>query len=491
MKKAVLVLVILAVALLMVLTINTARFQSRQEVAQTTAAAAALPVIDRNRAAENLAGALRIQTISHAPESGLSSAAQFLELHQYLEKTFPQAHVKLKKEVVNQYSLLYTWAGSEASAPPILLMAHMDVVPVEPGTEGNWSQPPFAGVISGGYIWGRGAWDDKASVMGILEAVEALLGAGFEPRQTIYLAFGHDEEISGHQGAEAMAAMLEERGVRLEFVLDEGLAVTDGMMPGLTTPAAMIGTAEKGYLSLELLAEEESGHSSMPPRRTAIGVLSAAIARLEANPMPGGISGVAKEMFEHVGPEMPFTRRVVLSNLWLFAPLVERQLEAAPATNAMLRTTTAPTIFESGVKDNVLPLRARAVVNFRIRPGDTMQSVIAHARQTIADERIQINVLEGNEPSPESSVEARGFKLIARAAREVFPEAIVAPGLVVGATDSRYFRKVSDNTYRFLPVIIRPEDVARFHGANERIAVDNYAQCIAFYHRLITTGSGE
>ncbi len=242
----------------------------------------------------------------------------FLQLHDYLVRKFPKVHQALKRDIVGEYSLVYTWPGREAGLAPILLLGHLDVVPVEPGTEGGWAHPPFAGTIADGYIWGRGAMDFKMAVVGTLEAIEALLAEGFAPRRTVMLAFGHDEEIGGRNGAEQIATMLEQQGVRPEFILDEGMAVILGMVPGVDSPIACVGIAEKGYVSLELIATAEGGHSSLPPRQTTVGILASAIHALEAHPMPGHVDGPVGKMFEFLGPEMPIGPRVVLSNLWLF-----------------------------------------------------------------------------------------------------------------------------------------------------------------------------
>jgi carboxypeptidase PM20D1 len=226
--------------------------------------------------------------------------------------------------------------------------------------------PPFSGEVKGGYVWGRGSWDDKGNLIAQMEAVEMLVASGFKPRQTIYFAYGHDEEVSGQRGAVEIAKLLQSRGVKLEFVLDEGLLITDGIMPGLAKPAALIGIAEKGYLSVVLKVPATPGHSSMPPPKgsSAIGMMSAALRRLDDEQLPANIRGVAREMFETLAPEMGGFQRVALSNLWLFGPVVQAQLEKGASTNAMLRTTTALTVVKAGNKDNVLPGLAEAVVNF-------------------------------------------------------------------------------------------------------------------------------
>ena len=302
---------------------------------------------------------------------------------------------------------------------------------------------------------------------------------------------GDDEEVSGLRGALPIAELLQSRGVKLDWVLDEGLLVLDGVLPGLSKPAALIGLAEKGYATFFLSLDTAPGHSSMPPAHSAIGRLGAALAKLEAHPMPGGIQGVAAQMFGTLAPEMSGINRVMLSNLWLTAPLVEGQLQKSPSSNAMLRTTTALTIVRAGNKDNVLPGRAEAAVNFRVLPGDTIDSVEAHLRKQLGDDEIKIKRYPGNsEASPVSPTDSAGYRTIERSVRQSFPDAVVAPGLMTAATDSRHFSIVSDAVFRFSPFRMKNEDLARFHGTNERLAISNYGEMIGFYQQLLRNASG-
>jgi carboxypeptidase PM20D1 len=481
-RRAFYALGLVAAALAVAVTIGTLRLSSRQQ-----SAAVAPPIaVDEAAAAARLAGAVRLRTVSYDAPSA-ESDAEFLKLRAYLEQAFPHAHAALQRETVGGYSLLYTWAGRDRSAKPIMLMAHQDVVPIAAGTENDWHAAPFAGVIRDGFVWGRGTWDDKGNLMAILEAVEMLAAQGFVPQRTIYLAFGHDEENGGPEGARAIEALLASRSVRLDFVTDEGLLITDGMLPGLSQPAALIGIAEKGSLTLALTANEAPGHSSMPGPRSAIGDLATALERLEHAPMSASIGGVSARMLETLAPEMGGAQRVLLSNLWLFGPLVRIGLERGPATNALLRTTTALTIVRAGNKENVLPGKAEAIVNFRLVPGDSIASVIAHVRSAIRDERIRIEVMPGSsEASPVTSTDSAPYRLIERTVRDLFPGVLVAPGLMIAATDSRYMAPIADNILKFSPVRTRPEDLSRFHGTDERISIANYAELIRFYHLLIS-----
>ncbi|MFH0298318.1 M20 family peptidase [Bradyrhizobium sp. 31Argb] len=484
--KALLLLVAAALVLAGVLAFNVFSRGSRQ----LQVAAIPREAIDAEAAATRLAEAIRFKTISsfEKPEQH-AQALRGMQAH--IEKSFPAFHAAAKREVIAGLSLLYTWEGSDPRAQPIALLAHQDVVPVAPGTDKDWQQPPYDGVIADGFIWGRGSWDDKGNLYSMLEAAEALANAGFQPKRTIYFAFGHDEEVAGTRGAKAIAATLALRGIKLDFVLDEGLLITDGIMKGLAKPAALIGVAEKGYATLVLSAQATPGHSSMPPRETAIGMMSAALTRLEDHRLPMQIRATVSEMFDTLAPEMNGVNRVILSNLWLFKPLLLREFAKTGPTEAMVRTTTALTIFNAGDKDNVLPGRAEATVNFRLLPGDTQASVTDHVRSTIGNDRISIKPFPGNtDPPPVTGTAGASYQTLNRTIREIYPDVIVAPGLMIAATDSRHYAGITDNIFRFSPVRANSEDLKRFHGTNERLSIEGYADMIRFYQRFIENSAG-
>ena len=471
--------------LIVILTINTLRQGSKQ----LTVTPAAVIQIDEVAVAARLAKALRFQTLSSLDPAN-SALAEFKQLHAHMKQAFPLVHSKLKLETIGTASLLYQWEGSDSLAKPILLMAHQDVVPIAPDTEKNWQHAPFDGVISDAYIWGRGAWDDKGNLFAMLEAVEALLAKGFVPRQTIYLAFGHDEEAGGLQGAKQMAKLLKERSLKFDYILDEGLFITEGMIKGLAPSAALIGIAEKGYVTVQLDLDATPGHSSMPSQKTAIGMMSVALARLENQQFSAEIRDVAQEMFETIAPEMHGLNRVLLSNLWLFKPLVQYELSKASATNATLRTTTALTMIHAGIKDNVLPGHIEATVNFRTMPGDTQATVLQHVKKAVANDDVRMKVADGNsESSKISPIDSAAYHTLNKSIREVFTNTIVAPGLMLGATDSRHFDGLSENVFKFSPVRAAADDLPRFHGTNERISIKNYVEMIRFYHQLLGNSS--
>ncbi len=441
-------------------------------------------------AVRRLSAAIQIKTVSYAAANA-GAASEFSALHRLIAESFPLIRGALKREVVNDYSLLYTWAGSDPSLPPVLLTAHMDVVPVEPGTEGQWTHPPYSGAIADGYVWGRGAIDMKHTLMATLEGVEGLLAQGFKPRRTVLLAFGHDEELGGEAGAKSIADLLEKRKVRALFSLDEGSAILEGVIPGATRPIAQIGLSEKGGLTLALRVKAKGGHSSMPPQQTAIGKISAAVVRLESHQMPATLDGPGGLGLRAVAPALPFASRLALANSWLFGPLLIPRLSASPVTNALIRTTTAPTIIQGGVKENVLASEAVAVVNFRLAPGDTLEQVRRHVEQVIADPDVTISDYRG--PGAEATAVADsdgpGYALIAATLHDLAPDALVVPGLVITGTDSKHYGRVSTAAYRFAPLRLAAADLARIHGTNERIAITNYGELISFYMALVRTSA--
>lgn len=469
------------VVLAVVLVVNTFRYTDEHP--------SVMPAtnirLDVDSVAARLGQALQYQTISDRDGARIDSSV-FLDFHTFLQSAFPGIDSTLHRETVSDLSLLYIWQGRDPSLLPVLLMAHQDVVPAD--TNSVWEVPPFSGMVRDGFIWGRGAIDDKGSLMGILEAVEVLLRDGFVPNRTIYLAFGHDEEVLGQRGAQQIAQKLAAEGIDLAFVLDEGGAITEGVIEGLGNPVALIGVAEKGYASFQLSAVAAGGHSSVPPRHTAVGRLSRAITRLEERLPRARIDGATAQMFDHIGPHLPFAQRMAFANRWLFDPALLFVFRSDPAMDATVRTTTAPTMFTGGIKDNVLPTRATAVVNFRILPGDRIEDVAAHIRTAVEDTLVTVQPYGLQiEPSPVSSTEAPGYALLERSIREVVSEQriIVTPYLVTGATDSRYFTGLTDEVYRFAGMTMTPDDLKRFHGTNERISLDSYTRMIHIYYQLL------
>jgi len=482
MKKLSFIFLLVVGVLALVLCARVYHFTPRR--AQIKMAAPA--PIDLDAALKRLAQAVQQPTVS-ASDPG-DTTDRFRRFHDFLAHAYPAIHAKLTREIING-SLLYTWKGTDESLKPILFAAHMDVVPVDPKSEADWKYPPFSGTVADGYLWGRGTMDDKGSLMAILEALEHLLSQGFQPFRTIYLAFGHDEEIGGQEGARKIADLLASRHIELDFVLDEGSSVLDDVLPGIDAPTALIGIAEKGYLSLDLNVETAGGHASIPPAQTAIGTLSQALTALNRTPFPSRLPEPTKLMLEFLGPDMPWLKRLLFANLWLFDPLVRYKLAREPLTNAAIRTTLAPTVIEGGIRENVLPSKAHAIVNLRLLPGDTSERAIEQVRKTIADSAVQISARQTRaEPSPVSETNSLSFRLLQRTIREIIPDAVVAPALLVAATDSRHYAPLTQQVYRFLPITLGRSDLQRYHGIDERIGAQDYARAIRFYIQLIRNG---
>ncbi len=480
-KKIGIGIAVLFIGIIAIVLIRTTMFSSMQLKVE-----AAAPIkFDTAKLANHLSEAVRFKTVSYQDASKFNKE-EFLAFHKFLEKTYPKIHSTLKKEIVNNYSLLYTWKGTDEKAKPILLMGHMDVVPVEPGTESSWTHQAFSGDITGGFIWGRGTIDDKEAVISFMEACEYLLQKGFKPARTIYLAIGHDEEIGGREGAKKIVDLLASRNVKLEYVLDEGGSITEGVVKGVSAPIALIGVAEKGYLTVEFTVESEGGHSSMPPKETAVGILCTAISRLQSHQFPEKIGSVTYTMFRYLGPEMPFGNRLALSNLWLLGGIIKSQLSASNAMAAALHTTIAPTMLQGSVKENVLPSKATGIVNFRIIPGDNVASVMEYIKKTINDPRVSMKALGwADEPSPVSDVKSASFTTLNKTIRQLFPTVVVSPYLMLGASDARHYTKLSENVYRFCPTWMNPEDLKMAHGTNEKIKTANFEQCVNFFAHLI------
>jgi carboxypeptidase PM20D1 len=444
------------------------------------------PTVDGHSVAERLGLAVQHKTISYDDPEKIDGSA-FLGLHRLFRTLYPLVHTHLKLETVNEYSLLYTWEGRDPDLQPIMLISHLDVVPADEEDE-SWEHPPFSGEIADGYVWGRGTLDIKCGVVGILEGVEYLLKQDFKPERTVYLGFGHDEEVGGQNGAVAIAALLEARGVKVGSLLDEGGSVFEDLLPDVAAPVALIGISEKGYLSLRLTVAEDGGHSSMPAQQTAIGILSMAIARLEALPMPAHLE-VVEFLMSYLGSALPFSQRMKFANTWLYGGRLKKQLSKSKLLNASIRTTTAPTIIKAGVKDNVLPARAEAVVNFRLLPGDDMRTVYEMVLERIADERVTVTPFDGDtlegssgwDPSPVADVESPYFVWLSRLVREAFPGALAAPFLVLGGTDARHYASVTDNTFRFMPVQLDKADLESVHAVNERLSIENCARMVGFF----------
>jgi carboxypeptidase PM20D1 len=477
-KKLFKLLGVLFLLLIVVLVFNTVK-DNKQLPKYTVEGKPA----ENDSAALHLSQAIQIQTISFGDTLAIDTA-EFIKFRSFLENTYPNVHSKLERKIFNQFSYVYKWTGKDTTARPYVLMGHMDVVPVEAVAESKWSVPSFSGAIKNDTIWGRGAVDDKVAVIAILESVEQLLKQNFTPNRTIYLCFGHDEEISGKRGAKVMSAWLKEQGIKPALVLDEGGQIDTKHFQQLKRPFAVIGTSEKGYANFDLSVEIPGGHSSMPANETAIDVLNKAIANIRAHSMEPAITPTMQELLNRTKTAESFSKRMVLSNLWLFQGLMIGQLEKTKETNAMVHTTLVPTILNSGIKDNVIPTVAKATFNSRILPGQTSEDVLKFITKAVNDNRVVIKkqTISLMEPSAITSSENSEFKKVEQIIYHSVPDVIVSPFLMIGATDSRYFRGFSDAVLNFSAV----QDVKGFHGIDERIGKSDLNRMIFFYNQLLS-----
>lgn len=445
--------------------------------------------IDASAAVMRLGEAIRFRTVSLVQES--DDPAQFAQFHTWMQQRYPAFHRVAQREVVGELSLLYTWPGSDPAQPPLLLLAHQDVVPVPDDTRAAWRVDPFGGVLRDDAVWGRGSIDDKSSLVAILEAAEFLAVQGRQPTRTIMFAFGHDEELGGDNGAVRIATTLAERGVRAWFVLDEGMAALE-RHPLTGGPASMIGVSERGSGTLRVRAVGQPGHSSMPPRETAVSRVAAAVERIHGMPIDRRLEGgPALAMMRALAPELSLTNRMAVSNEWLFAPLLRQRLEGDAAAQALLGISVAPTMIDGGIRPNVLPAEATAMINFRIHPRDTADDLLRRARQAVADmDGVTVDWAEPpRDATAISSTTSSSYALLAALSHDIFPDAPVAPALVLAGTDSRHYSEIAENVYRFQPIMLSSEDLEGLHGVNEHISTANFERMIRFYIGLMEAGA--
>lgn len=476
MKKFFKLIGIILLVMVLIVLFRTFTFKSKQIAIQQA------PILNLNDSCvHHLQKALQFKTISYDDEKLIDTNA-FAGFQIFLMQSYPLVFSKMEVEKVNHYSLILHWKGKSSNAKPIVLMAHQDVVPIEAATAHQWEVPPFSGAIKNNFIYGRGAIDDKGSLIAILESAEELLKQNFVPTTDVYFVFGHDEEISGLKGAKIAAKLFADRKINPAFVLDEGGIITTYKVPGLKKNAAVVGIAEKGYQTLNLKINIAGGHSSMPEEKTAIDEIAKAVVKLKENPFSASLNPTVKKFLYYVGPEMPFVSKMAMANQWLFAPIIESTYSKSGAGNATIRTTTATTIFNAGIKENIIPGEAEVTVNFRTLPGITQKDVIAHVKKVIDNDAIKITPIGlGNEPTQIANTNDPSFQYIQKIISAFQKDIVVAPYLVLGATDGRYFANVSNQVFRFTPFT----DPEGFHGVNERIKISEFKKGISFYYELV------
>lgn len=435
-------------------------------------------------AVDRLARALRLKTVSYDDQNDIDDA-EFVKLGELLETSFPLVHSKLNLRKFG-HSRLYRWDGIDPDRVAGLFLAHQDVVPVD--DPDRWTHPPFAGVVDDEFVWGRGAIDDKSRVLALLEAMEAALEAGVTPSATLYFAFGHDEEVGGESGAAMIAEHLHRSGVCAALLLDEGGVVTRGVVDGIDRPVASIMLGEKGFVTIRLVTNDVGGHSSMPPAQTAVGRIARAVTRIQDNPLPLRTTPIIIDMVKRLAPFMSEPRRSLLAAADRLGPVITRVMTSRPQTEALVRTTTAPTVIHGGVKSNVLPQHAEAFVNFRILQGESIADVLTHCRTIVDDSEVSVEIAPGMraEPSAITRSDDPLFELLAEVTREVVSGVAITTGLVPGATDARHYDAVAAARFNFAPIVVDQGDLDRIHGTDERLSLENYQRLIDFNSRLLS-----
>ena len=466
----------LLVALIAVLTVRALLFKPKKLDAPTSEAV----FVNTEKATSDLAQMIRCRTVSDRNRE-LEDEAEFIKFKTLLPTLFPKVYEECEYTELGDRAILFRWSGKSHDTP-VVLMAHYDVVSA---VEDEWERPPFEGVLENGVLWGRGTLDTKGTLNGILQAAEALIADGFIPENDIYFAFGGNEEINGN-GAPSIVELFRERGITPKFVCDEGGAVVNNVFPGVKSPCALIGIAEKGMLNLEYSVKGGGGHSSAPKPKTPVGRLARACVAIEKKPFKFTVSSAAGALFDTLGRHSTFLYRLLFANIWFFGPVLNLYTRLTGGEiNALVRTTVAFTQMEGSKGVNVIPPYARMVSNLRLAPGDTMDSALARIRKTVKDEGISIRVIDGMNPSVISDINCDAYETVRSAISETWQDAIVSPYLMVACSDSRHWGAISDKVYRFSAMALSNEERASIHGNNEKIPVGTITKIVEFYIRLI------
>ena len=459
-----------------IIIIRTLRFTPKQLPAVQTAAV----TVDRDKVVRDMVDMIRCRTVSYRDES-LVDRKEFEKFEALLKERFPNVFAVAAFEKVGKTGLLFHIKGESAVAPAVL-MAHYDVVPAD---EEGWTRPAFDGLIEDGKIWGRGTIDTKGTLCGIMEAVEAALADGYTPKNDLYLSFSGEEEIDGDSCKE-IVSLLESRGITPAFVLDEGGAVVQNVFPGVREECALIGIAEKGSVSMDLTLLSAGGHASTPPVRTVLGKLSDAVVRIEKHPFKRHLTPAAAGLFDTLGRRSGFLFRMIFANLWCFLPLLDMVCKLSGGElNALMRTTAAVTRMEGSNAYNVLPPKGKVGINLRLMEGDTIDSAKAYLEKIVKNDRIEVSLVGGMNPSICSDTACEGWDTLTTAIRQTFGEAVVSPYLMLAASDSRHYCRITDKVYRFSPMRLSKEERGMIHGNDERLPIDTLITTVEFYVRLL------
>ena len=435
---------------------------------------------DKDAAVTALQRLVQCKTISYNDHS-LEDQAEFRKLIDMLPELYPAVFETCHFQELPDWGLLLRWEGKAHDAPSVM-MAHFDVVPV---VEEMWEKPPFAGILENGVLWGRGTLDTKVTMNGALSAANALIRQGFQPENDVYFAFSGGEEVNG-LGAPNIVDYFQEKGITPAMVVDEGGGVVENVFPGVKEPCAMIGIAEKGLMNVRYTVHSGGGHASAPLPKSPVTDLAKACRKVVDNPFQMHLTKPVAEMFDTLGRHSSFLYKLIFSNLWCFKPVLNLICKSSGGEmNALVRTTTAFTQMEGSTARNVIPAKASMVSNMRLNPADSVASALAYLKQTVADESVELEVLESFEPSRISETDCDGYRKVASAVANTWRGCITTPYLMVQCSDSRHYGRISDKVYRFSAMDLTKEERGTIHGNNERIRVEALHRAVEFYIRLL------
>lgn len=450
--------------------------------------------VNVERYRKNLSDAIKIKTVSRVDPEDVDWN-EFKRFREFLDERYPLIAKTLTKEVIPNSNLLYRWKGTNPELDAVALLSHQDVVPVTEGTQEDWTHDPFGGEDDGEFIWGRGALDMKNHLIGVMEAVESLLEDGFQPERDVYLLFGENEEIVAGKtnGAKLLCKTLAERGVHLDCIIDEGGAALPVNVKGVLNDKLLvgIGIAEKGYADIEIVVNAKGGHSSQPPKHTALGIMAGVIRDLENNQFKASFNDSMCKLLDEVARNTTYPVRLLACNLPVLKPLLLQVFKQIPPAACMVRTTTGVTQAEGSPAANVLPQRAAINVNFRAMPGVTTEDIVEHIRKSVRYKDIEINIKESKLASKYSPTDSRGFKIIEDLCKSMKPNGIVVPFMVMGGTDAYNYEPICENIYRYSPFVVNTGLLLCTHGTNERIPVGTLGEGLTFFRNYIKRTSSK
>ena len=435
---------------------------------------------DKDAAVSALQQLVRCKTVSNV-DPALEDDAEFEKLINLLPELYPHIVKACTFTRFPDRGLLFHWKG-KAHDKPSVMMAHYDVVPV---LEEMWEKPPFDGILEDGVLWGRGTLDTKVTLNGALSAANYLVKQGFQPEQDIYFAFSGGEEVNG-KGAENIVNYFAQQGIVPALVVDEGGAVVENVVPGVNVPCGMIGIAEKGMINVRYTVRSGGGHASAPLPKSPVTDLAKACRKVVDNPFPMHLTPPVAALFDTLGRQSSFVYKLIFANLWCFKPILNLIcVSSGGEMNALVRTTTAFTQMSGSSARNVIPAKASIVSNMRLNPQDTVESAVEYLRKTVNDPSVEIEVLEGNDPSRISQVDCDSYRKVAAAVSATWDGCITSPYLMVQCSDSRHYGAISDKVYRFSAMDLTKEERGTIHGNNERIRVETIHRAVEFYIRLL------